>query len=578
MTSQSWKSVVKVALTLVATSLLAAGCGASEADSIVDPPAPEDNPFLDNGEPEGKEDTGWISALNAPEVEITMEGDVTLSSQWQARQAPVDLAQFALTNLRKNSDLYVESLLQVTESQRTIEWLIDGEWIPESDIGGFSTSDLHHFRIRNGNAIVLHPEAGEELMGKRYTAIVPTTPYRLFSDYGNVCSRGDHGELWDSDYWYTWAPDRTGCTAPTTEMTVTVDAVYDAGVTRYPEYDRLIEDGQVTAVVFFGKVSHDEGPIEEDFGYRSMMSFIGKLEQAEFVASTSPDGLRRYTKVVDGVTEQVDVSGPEDFEGLSDQRHASTFKAAVQSHEIVVYNGHSILGSSPMWSEMDLYPDGYQIYLFNGCLGYEYYVKFILEGKGSWDDVDVVSNIVETPVGPQANVIDVFIASLFDGASQGGHTSWQQTLDKVNRKTYNSYYGVSGARGNCYSPSGSLCEAVVGETYESGAAVAIPDNDPVGAESTIDVPDSLTIDGLDVHVDVTHSYVGDLQLVLAHGDTEVVLWDREGGQRADIHQSFGPTAFAGADAQGVWTLRAIDGAVEDVGTLDGWSITIAAKP
>jgi hypothetical protein len=169
----------------------------------------------------------------------------------------------------------VESLLQVPESGRTIEWQVGGTWIPETDVDDVPLEKLSHFRIRGVNAIVLRPEEGETLVGKRYEAVVPTTPYRIFTDYGNICSLGDHGELWDSCYWYTWAPEKSACTIDKGTMTVTLDAVYDAGVTRYPEYDRLIEDGEVTMVVFFGKVGHDDGPIEEDFGYRSMESFIG---------------------------------------------------------------------------------------------------------------------------------------------------------------------------------------------------------------------------------------------------------------------------------------------------------------
>ena len=549
------------------------GCTGAESGSVDD-----DNPFLESaGGAGGKADTGWISALNAPEVEVTMEGDVALRYRADIGRAPVDLAQFALTNLRKESNLYVESLLQVPESGRTIEWLVDGEWVPESDLGDVPLDNLGRFRIRGVNAIVLRPAEGEQLLGKKYEAVVPRSPYRIFTQYGNICSRGDHGELWDSCYWYTWAPDKSTCTIDKGTMTVTIDKVFDAGVTRYPEYDRLIEDGKVTALVFFGKVSHDDGPIEEDFGYRSMESFISKLEQAGFSKGTSPDGLRRYSKTEGGVTEIVDISGPEDFEGLNDWAHSGTFRTAVQHHEVVVYNGHSILGSSPMWSDMSLYPDGYQVFFFNGCLGYEYYIKFILEGKGTWADVDVVSNIVETPVAPQANVIAAFLSALFQGASQGGHVSWQQVLDNANKRTYNSYYGVSGARNNCYSPAGSLCEEVSGTTYEAEPGLPIPDNDPRGVTSTIEVPDSLVIGSIQVNLDITHTWIADLKVTLSHGDVQVVLWDHEGGHGDDIRQSFTPGEFNGLDAEGTWTLTVSDGMDQDEGMLKSWSIVVSPR-
>lgn len=560
------------ALLAFAISVVSVICGCSGETTEED----EENPFLQTvGGQDGKQDTGWISALNAPEVEVTLEGDVLIDSSWDKSHAPVDLAQFALTNLRLNSNLYVESLLQVPESKRTIEWRIHGEWVDESDVDSLPTGQMSHFRIRQVNAIVLRPDEGEELLGKVYDAVVPTTPYRLYSDYGNICSRGDHGELWDSCYWYTWAPDRDGCTIDKGTMSVTIDNVFDAGLTRYPEYDQLIDDGEVTVVVFFGKVSHDDGPIEEDFGYRSMESFIYKLEKAGFESSTSPDGLRRYSKEVEGIAEIVDISGPEDFEGLNDYEHSSTFRTAVRDHEVVVYNGHSILGASPMWSDMSLYPDGYQIFFFNGCLGYEYYIKFILEGKKSWEFTDVISNIVETPVAPQANVIAAYVAALFEGATTGGKLSWQQVLDNVNRRTYNSYYGVSGARTNCFSPTGSLCESVSGSTFENDTSMDIPDNDEQGISSVIDVPTSMTVGQLEVKIDITHTWIADLKIVLSHGDKQVVLWNGEGGHTHDIHQVFQPAEFSDMDAQGSWTLTVSDSMDQDTGTLTYWSLTIS---
>ncbi len=538
----------------------------------------EDNPFLETvDEVGGKADTGWIAALDAPEVEVTLEGDVILRYRSDIGRAPIDLAQFALTNLRKESNLYVESLLQVPERGRNIEWLVDGQWVDEADLNGVPLDKLGHFRIRNVNAIVLKPAEGEQVLGKKYEAVVPTTPYRIHTEYGNICSRGDHGELWDSCYWYTWAPDKDSCTIDKATMTATIDKVFDASLVRYPEYDRLIEDGKVTTVVFFGKVSHDDGPIEEDIGYRTMESFMSKLKRAGFETSTSPDGLRRYSKTEGGVTQIVDISGPEEFEGLNDYAHSATFRTAVRHHEVVIYNGHSILGSSPMWSDMSLYPEGYQVFFFNGCLGYEYYIKFILQGKGSWADVDVVSNIVETPVAPQANVIAAFLSALFEGASNGGRVSWQQILQNANRRTYNTYYGVSGARDNCYSPAGSLCKDVAGTTYEAEPDLAIPDNDPTGVTSTIEIPESMTIGSIQVHLDITHTWISDLEVVLSHGDVSLVLWDHEGGNGDDIRQSFSPAEFDGTDAKGTWTLTVSDGMDNDTGTLNSWSLVVAPQ-
>jgi subtilisin-like proprotein convertase family protein len=128
--------------------------------------------------------------------------------------------------------------------------------------------------------------------------------------------------------------------------------------------------------------------------------------------------------------------------------------------------------------------------------------------------------------------------------------------------------------------------------------IAIPDDSPVGAESTIVVTDDKEILDVDVTVNVTHTYDGDLELSLIGPDgTEVVLSDRRGGSgenftdttfddeastpisggSAPFTGSFRPdeplTAFDGKVAAGTWRFRVEDHAGWDVGTIDSWSIT-----
>jgi subtilisin-like proprotein convertase family protein len=106
--------------------------------------------------------------------------------------------------------------------------------------------------------------------------------------------------------------------------------------------------------------------------------------------------------------------------------------------------------------------------------------------------------------------------------------------------------------------------------------VAIPDNDPAGASATItvDVEEPLIIGSLAVEIDLTHTWVGDLELVLSHGDTQHTLWNRSGGSDDDIRASFRVDAFNGTDAAGTWTLHMVDHAGYDTGTLNSWRMTI----
>ena len=102
----------------------------------------------------------------------------------------------------------------------------------------------------------------------------------------------------------------------------------------------------------------------------------------------------------------------------------------------------------------------------------------------------------------------------------------------------------------------------------------IPDNQPVGVTSTIDVPDSLTIGSLKVKLDVSHTYVSDLQIVLSHNGTDYALWDRQGGGDDDIIKTFEVSVFNGTDASGIWTLKISDHAGLDTGSLNSWALEI----
>ncbi len=100
----------------------------------------------------------------------------------------------------------------------------------------------------------------------------------------------------------------------------------------------------------------------------------------------------------------------------------------------------------------------------------------------------------------------------------------------------------------------------------------IPDKDPDGVVSTIMVPDSGEISTLAVHVDITHTYRGDLKVVLLHDGREATLHDRTGGGEDDLRQTFMVTDMQGDDCAGDWTLVVVDAARADTGTLESWSL------
>jgi subtilisin-like proprotein convertase family protein len=133
----------------------------------------------------------------------------------------------------------------------------------------------------------------------------------------------------------------------------------------------------------------------------------------------------------------------------------------------------------------------------------------------------------------------------------------------------------------------------------SGPPVAIPDNTPAGATSTIAVTDTQTVLEVKVTVNLTHTFDGDLSLALiAPNGTVISLSERRGSSgdnftnttfddaaatsitagAAPFTGSFRPesplSAATGLSAAGNWQLKVVDKASTDIGTINNWTLML----
>lgn len=133
--------------------------------------------------------------------------------------------------------------------------------------------------------------------------------------------------------------------------------------------------------------------------------------------------------------------------------------------------------------------------------------------------------------------------------------------------------------------------------------VPIPDNNPTGATSTIAVSDPRIVQDVDVTVNVTHTYDGDLTLsLLTPAGGTVTLSARRGGSgdhfRNTTFDDEAPTAISagsapftgsfrpetplsvadGLPASGNWRFRVVDQAAQDVGTIDSFTLVLTHPP
>lgn len=110
-------------------------------------------------------------------------------------------------------------------------------------------------------------------------------------------------------------------------------------------------------------------------------------------------------------------------------------------------------------------------------------------------------------------------------------------------------------------------------TIASAPNLPIPDNDANGVTANLYVPLSAKIKSTSVYVKITHTYIGDLRVILQHPDgTQVVLHDRTGGGTDNIDQTYTTAAFNTKFASGTWKLIVSDNAAQDVGTIDNFNV------
>jgi M6 family metalloprotease-like protein len=166
------------------------------------------------------------------------------------------------------------------------------------------------------------------------------------------------------------------------------------------------------------------------------------------------------------------------------------------------------------------------------------------------------------------------VASLASLVGQGAEGDWVLKVSDLE--------GQDVGQLNRWSIDLEVESGAASATGEASPNLAIPDNNPTGVSSTIAIGRAGTVGQLKVAVDITHTYIGDLRIeVSSPAGRSVVLHSQLGAGQDNLvvtYDSAAPlsplSALAGQAMQGVWTLRVVDAAAVDVGTLNKWSLAI----
>ena len=106
----------------------------------------------------------------------------------------------------------------------------------------------------------------------------------------------------------------------------------------------------------------------------------------------------------------------------------------------------------------------------------------------------------------------------------------------------------------------------------------IPDYDINGLVDRINVNKNLKVTGVGVHVNIMHTYTGDLSIELSAPDgTKKTLLSPSRMDGKNMNKHFNGdimSKFIGLQSQGEWSLRIIDAGADDSGDLIDWTLSL----
>lgn len=196
----------------------------------------------------------------------------------------------------------------------------------------------------------------------------------------------------------------------------------------------------------------------------------------------------------------------------------------------------------------------------------------------SWRDVKYILASTADPVD-----INMGNTSHPTGNNLSGHTYLQGWITNAAGFKFHNWYGFGSVNAESaitmaknYTSNWSNFSK---NTYSSAnnLNLSIPDDISVGVQNTINVSSNKKIEAVQIEVDITHTYVGDLgiELTSPSGTKSQLMLINSGVIQEDINKSvLLSNAFYMENAMGTWTLKIIDGANQDTGTLNNWKINI----
>ncbi len=356
------------ALFAVSVVALAAGC-AVDTSSGSGASGTQVIPNEDLVKPEeGKADSSYLAAF----VDFEFDGQVLLDSAWNVESSVEDQLLYTIGHLNADNAVGRLDHVALTNIQKSSQ---DGKTLVK-----------YHAKL---------PVAwgDKDNVPTGYALKLPIdgtySGYEAFTTkYKESCVDFGAHDVDSGSMWYYYRPFKSSChldAADVFETTAKVTPSKNTTSGKYPEYDKIWEDGSLRVVAIFGKYE-EGGTTAADAGIAAFNEFVGAIKSAlgaytvTTVPATLPAGpgidapdVEFDAKLPDGKTVVVNAllvdklysAGP-DFD--------ARYEPLSTHADFIVYNGHAGLGANirALAQKGKWVAGQYSIVFENGCDSYAY--------------------------------------------------------------------------------------------------------------------------------------------------------------------------------------------------------------
>lgn len=320
------------------------------------------------------------------------------------------------------------------------------------------------------------------------------------------------------------------------------------------------------------------------------------------LADYGRDGLG--TVVVQSAGNSFNLGDDTNLHNFQNSRYIITVAATNYSGDVSGFSsqGASILVSAPGGGGGDIYSGGYLGEILTsdraGSSGYSQFDYYFLSGTSF--SAPVVSGVVALMLeaNPSLGYRDVQLILAYSARQiSSSENEWRYNGAKnlnggglhYDAVTHNLGFGMVDALAAV-----RLAETWTGVPQTSGnvteiyasltQAVAIPDNSLISQRISID--EDIIVERVELTVDISHTYIGDLAIVLkSPSGTNSWMLRRPGASdqspygnsQNDINFTFNTVLSMGESSVGIWELTILDLQTGDVGSLNSWSLNIVGR-